>query len=351
MAYHPLISLPSKDKTRFVTRNDILQTYETTPMSMSTTNGTDVQTAAEAHRPKPARKLPQLGANVIEAIIWPTSVTDLLDHVRLSQTCSVFYRYYETSDFWRQACLSLGFAVPKAGPRRPKGITSFRALAVALCNHERDYRDSQRRLYGEQCSRLLASRVLTDAPQGVRRQNDLHMRWLNEQPCHALRRSNLQAYNCTAELVMIDVLHGDWRYPDNPVLARRADMKWLKEFCKDGQSFSISTSGTGELFEVFITVGETNYLTLSDRLPLKGACRVVERSDQRSLASLCTTAEDRKQMIWQVMADLVSTVDERVKQGRLKDLWTHGETCLESIEPAPSTLQRVLAGVAKRMIQ
>ena len=113
----------------------------------------------------------------------------------------------------------------------------------------------------------------------------------------------------------------------------------------------ISTSGSGELFEVFITVGETGYLTLSDELPLKGACRVVERSDRRSLASLCTTAEDRKQMTWQVMADLVTTVDERVKHGRMADLWTYGETCQESIEPAPSTLQRVLAGVAKRDIR
>lgn len=58
--------------------------------------------------------------------------TDLADHVSLSSVCKCLWKFYNDTDFFRKACLSLGYALHKANRFDPNPYTAYRALACGV---------------------------------------------------------------------------------------------------------------------------------------------------------------------------------------------------------------------------
>ena len=59
-------------------------------------------------------------------------ITDLADHVSLSCVCECLWKFYNDTDFFRKACLSLGCALHKANRFDPKPYAAYRTLACGV---------------------------------------------------------------------------------------------------------------------------------------------------------------------------------------------------------------------------
>ena len=76
-------------------------------------------------------------------------ISELRDHIHLSQVCKCFWLFYEETDFFRKACRSVGYALHAPNSFDAYPYPNYRILASALLQSQwlvkaaRSYRESK----------------------------------------------------------------------------------------------------------------------------------------------------------------------------------------------------------------